>query len=132
MGPLSLDGERSVNRPDVKAELARLKDFQRATVEYCFRRLYLDESKTNRILIADEVGLGKTLVARGIVAKAIDLLWESSRRIDIVYVCSNADIARQNVNRLNLLHEDREIETTRITMLPVRLSDLDRRKVNFV
>ena len=66
------------------------------------------------------------------MAKAIDLLWESSRRIDIVYVCSNADIARQNVNRLNLLHEDREIETTRITMLPVRLSDLDRRKVNFV
>ena len=47
--------------------LAGLKDFQRTTVDYVFKRLYGDVS-TSRFLIADEVGLGKTLVARGIIA----------------------------------------------------------------
>lgn len=43
--------------------LAGLKDFQRKTVEYVFKRLYGNDP-TSRFLIADEVGLGKTLVAR--------------------------------------------------------------------
>ena len=41
--------------------LAGLKDFQRTTVEYVFQRLYGSDS-TSRFLVADEVGLGKTLV----------------------------------------------------------------------
>jgi hypothetical protein len=56
---------------NVDAILAQLKDFQRASVEYVFRRLYLDEKPARRFLVADEVGLGKTLVARGVIAKAI-------------------------------------------------------------
>ena len=43
------------------ATLRRLKDFQRRTVDYVFQRLYLDSNPTNRFLVADEVGLGKTL-----------------------------------------------------------------------
>ena len=39
--------------------LAGLKDFQRKTVDYVFKRLYGDDP-TSRFLIADEVGLGKT------------------------------------------------------------------------
>ena len=48
--------------------------------------------------MADEVNLGKTLVARGVITKALDHLWEepgSVEQIDIVYICSNAQIARQ-------------------------------------
>ena len=41
--------------------LARLKDFQRRSVDYVFRRFYLDQDTTNRFLVADEVGLGKTI-----------------------------------------------------------------------
>ena len=43
-----------------------LKDFQRATVERCCE---LFANGQNRILVADEVGLGKTLVAKGVIAK---------------------------------------------------------------
>lgn len=52
---------------DAAAVLDRLKGFQRDTVEYAFQRLFLDEDSSHRFLVADEVGLGKTLVARGVV-----------------------------------------------------------------
>src|SRR5262245_53574620 len=93
-------------KPDTAAVLAGLKDFQRDTVDHVFRRLYLDPTPTHRFLVADEVGLGKTLVARGLIARTIDHLWESVPRIDIVYICSNADIARQNIRRLNITGQD--------------------------
>jgi len=64
-----------LERPQVEKVLSGLKDFQRDTVEYVFRRLYLDDDQTSRFLIADEVGLGKTLIARGLIAKAVDHLW---------------------------------------------------------
>ena len=63
-------------QPDTQAILDGLKDFQRDTVDYVFRRLYLDDACVRRFLVADEVGLGKTLVARGVIAKAIDHLWD--------------------------------------------------------
>ena len=80
---------------DLKAEMALLKDFQRRTVKHAFRRLYRSQYSSRRFLVADEVGLGKTLVARGIIAKAIDHLEKEGvvDRIDIVYVCSNARLA---------------------------------------
>lgn len=115
-----------------------LKDFQRDTVDYAFRRLYLDEDSTSRFLVADEVGLGKTLVARGLIARAIEHLQDRVERIDIVYVCSNGDIARQNIARLNVTGQDDFAFPPRITLLPTRLHELNapdragRVKVNFV
>jgi hypothetical protein len=46
----------------------------------------------DRFLVADEVGLGKTLVAKGVIACAIEKLQRTpgSSRIDVVYICSNA------------------------------------------
>lgn len=76
-------------RPNVARALEGLKGFQRTTVEYAFDRLYLDKDSSHRFLVADEVGLGKTLVARGVVAKTIDHLWDDIERIDIVYICSD-------------------------------------------
>ena len=72
-----------MTRPDVAAALAPLKGFQRSTVDYAFERLYLANDSSRRFLVADEVGLGKTLVARGVIAKAIDHLWDRVQRIDI-------------------------------------------------
>lgn len=103
--------------PDTKLILAGLKDFQRATVDHVFNRMYLDNPVSRRFLIADEVGLGKTLVARGIVAKAVEHLWPRGNRIDIVYVCSNSDIARQNINRLNIAGRRDFILPPRLTLL---------------
>ncbi len=123
---------RQGSRPDVGKILSGLKDFQRNTVDHVFRRLYTDKDQTRRFLVADEVGLGKTLVARGVIAKAIDHLWDRVERIDVVYICSNADIARQNINRLNVTDADDFALASRITLLPTQISDLKHNRLNFV
>ncbi len=118
----------STPRPDTAAILGQLKDFQQDTVDYVFRRMYLDEDCSRRFLVADEVGLGKTLIARGVIAKAIDHLWARTRRIDVVYVCSNADIARQNINRLNITGKKDFELASRITLLPITMQKLAQQK----
>ena len=119
-------------RPDFAHVLSRLKDFQRTTVEHAFHRLYEAKDASHRFLVADEVGLGKTVIASGVVARAIDHLWDHVDRIDIIYVCSNIDIARQNVNKLNVMGQGGFSSATRLTMLPLELSGLRANKVNFV
>lgn len=120
------------DRPDVGAILAGLKDFQRDTVEHIYNRMYTDKHPTRRFLVADEVGLGKTLVARGLIAKVVDHLWDSVDRIDIVYICSNAEIARQNINRLSVLGQNSFTLPSRITLLPTTLHNLKHNKINFI
>lgn len=111
--------------------LAGLKDFQRKTVDYVFKRLYGDDP-TSRFLIADEVGLGKTLVARGIIAKTLEHLQNEVDRVDVIYICSNAAIATQNVNRLNVSDTDGFSIATRLTYLPRQVRSLRKNKVNFI
>ena len=111
--------------------LAGLKDFQKRTVDYVFKRLYGDDS-TSRFLIADEVGLGKTLVARGIIAKTLEHLQDEVDRVDVIYICSNAAIATQNVNRLNVSDTDGFSIATRLTYLPRQVRSLRKNKVNFI
>ena len=129
-----------MTRPDVDAILEPLTPFQRRTVEHAFRRLFLAEDSTARFLVADEVGLGKTLVARGVIARTIDHLWEDVDRIDVVYICSNGSIARSNLPKLQIGDtEQRSFAlATRLTMLatefasPDGRSGLDDIKLNFV
>lgn len=121
-----------MTKPNTAAVLAGLKDFQRDTVDYIFQRLYLDPNPTRRFLVADEVGLGKTLVARGLIARAIDYLWNKVKRVDIVYICSNVDIARQNIRRLNVTGQNDIAFSSRITLLPIRVKTLTENKINFV
>ncbi len=121
-----------IARPQLDQELAKLKGFQRRTVDYAFDRLFLEPGSSHRFLVADEVGLGKTLVARGVIAKTIDHLWDQVKRIDIVYICSNGSIARQNVRRLSLLPEEDTHQVDRLTLLPGSVQELRRRKINFI
>jgi len=120
------------DRPDIEKVLSRLKDFQQDSVEYVFQRLYLDSDRVSRFLIADEVGLGKTLIARGVIAKAIDHLWDDIDRIDVIYICSNQDIARQNIDRLNITDEREFQHASRATLLPIKIQKLRSNKMNFV
>ena len=53
------------------AALAPLKAFQRRTVAHVCARLLTDPDATRQFLVADEVGLGKTMGARGVIARAI-------------------------------------------------------------
>lgn len=98
--------------------LTGLKDFQRATVDHVIGRFY-GPTPTKRFLVADETGLGKSVVARGVVARTIERLQddEAIDRIDIVYVCSNIDIARQNLKRLDVTNGSATVSTTRLTLL---------------
>lgn len=115
--------------------LAPLKAFQRRTVDYVFDRLYGSDDPVRQFLVADEVGLGKTMVARGVIARMIEHLWDSVGRIDILYICSNQAIAAQNLNRLNVLGRRELALPTRMTLIPLQLRDqagLDANKVNFI
>lgn len=119
--------------PPPEEVLSGLKDFQRATVDHVFSRLY-GEGSSGRYLVADEVGLGKTLVARGVIAKTIERLKPTVPRIDVVYICSNGDIARQNINRLKVGGEAHVALSSRLTLLPREISRLNETKsgVNFI
>lgn len=115
-----------------KAALSKLKDFQRRTVDHAFHRLFLDDSPVRRFLVADEVGLGKTLVARGVIARTVELLQKEDKRIDVIYICSNQDIAVQNVGRLAIRELSAFKRATRLTLLPLQMSELSKNRLNFI
>jgi hypothetical protein len=88
--------------------LRSLKDFQRETVATVYTRLFGQKQKS--MLVADEVGLGKTVVAKGIIARA---LRERRSRGDVTpfkvtYICSNQVIAGENIGKLNVF-PDRDL-----------------------
>ena len=93
--------DRSIDRA-----LDDLKDFQRETVEYVYGRLF--KNHRNKMLVADEVGLGKTIVARGLIAKAFKRHTKalSNREFHVIYICSNQALAAQNLKKLNLFKDE--------------------------
>ena len=109
------------------AVMAGLRDFQRATVEHVIERFY-GPNPTPRFLVADETGLGKSLVARGVIAKALERLQDddSVDRLDVVYVCSNQDIATQNVSRLKVTSRESMTLSSRLTLLAKHTSELEK------
>lgn len=112
--------------------LQQLKKFQRASVDHAFSKLYVDAHATRRFLVADEVGLGKTLVAKGIIARTIEHLQNDVRRLDVIYICSNGDIAAQNVARLNVFNQNAFARATRLTLLPLQVHELEQHELNFI
>src|SRR5690242_2162119 len=81
--------------------LEGLHGFQRDAAEYAYHRLFEAQDSTGRFLIADEVGLGKTIIAKAVLAKALERLKNEVERVDVIYICSNLSIAGQNIARLN-------------------------------
>lgn len=93
----------------INKALESLKDFQRSTVDYVYDSLY--KKGRSRFLIADEVGLGKTIVAKGIVAMAYQKFLKTKKRtgkkeFHVVYICSNQSLAAQNIQKLNFMESD--------------------------
>src|SRR5215470_6695535 len=75
-----------------------LAEFQRAAVDTICDRL-LGRRGSRRFLLADEVGLGKTIVARGVLEELMRR--RRQRDLVVVYLCSNAEIADQNRQKLD-------------------------------
>lgn len=108
----------SASAVHVDAVLAELTSFQQDTVAHVIDRFHGDDPG-RRFLVADQTGLGKTKVARGVIARTIELLDADPAidRIDIVYVCSNADLARQNLADLNVTGQSGLESSERLSLL---------------
>lgn len=119
-------------KPNKEKALNTLRPFQQKTVEHVVARLF-DEKGSKRFLVADEVGLGKTLVARGVIAEFIDKIWDKTGRIDILYMCSNTALANENISKLRIGGDQfgKQIPATRFTLLPERLHEFHP-KLNFI
>lgn len=105
---------------DSRPHTAGLKDFQLHAVEHVIDRFYGSGEATGsgRFLIADETGLGKSVIARGVVARTVEELAARGRRsVTVLYICSNLDLARQNLRRLNITPNTATPTSTRLSML---------------
>lgn len=89
--------------------------FQDRTIDYVIRRFWDDPQPAQRFLVADEVGLGKTVVAREVLAEA--LRRRPGESVDIVYLCSSQPVASQNLKRLRVRGHGGTRKATRLTML---------------
>lgn len=102
--------------------LASLKDFQKATVDHLFD-LFTKQNR-RRLLVADEVGLGKTIVAKGLIAKLIEK-HNSITPYRVIYICSNQVLARSNVKKLQIYkNSNAEEGIDRITLLGRESSEI--------
>ncbi len=104
-----------------KKVISGLKDFQCATVD---RIDYLFRHGKNRVLVSDEVGLGKTLVAKGVIAKFTKLRKEEGDNlVKVAYVCSNAAIADQNINKLAITNnlQKESVGASRLSMQHINI-----------
>lgn len=86
----------------VARSLEQLKDFQRATVDVCYDWLFKEGRP--RMLVADEVGLGKTIVAKGVIARRLKAKLDGGDEspLRVTYICSNQIIGWENVKKLDL------------------------------
>ena len=86
--------------------LDELTDFQRATVDTVMDRL--QQRTAARLLVADEVGLGKTVVARGVITRMMLDRLKANMKVPlrVVYVCSNQALAQENVRKLAAFKRD--------------------------
>lgn len=82
--------------------LLGLKDFQESTVRAVYGQLF--DNGQRCMLVADEVGLGKTIVAKGIIARKLKERMDEGKRkpLRVTYICSNQVIAHENIRKLNL------------------------------
>lgn len=106
------------------------KPFQKATIE---RVDYLFQNGKRRVLVADEVGLGKTVVARGVLARMASRWKEEGKGIfKVAYICANQNIVSQNLISLMKGFEEftnGDSSGTRLSMLPL-VAELQERELS--
>lgn len=89
--------------------------FQARTAAYIVKRFWEDAHPARRFLVADEVGLGKTVVAREVITEALGR--RKGKAMDIVYLCSSQPVASQNLKRLKVHGHGGAASATRLTLL---------------
>lgn len=99
--------------------MTTLKPFQSATVQAALAT-FRKRRRVRRFLVADEVGLGKTVVAQHVILNLIEGL---KRPLVVFYMCSNLAIARQNRRKLLEIlppdeRPDADCPIDRLSLLP--------------
>ena len=96
-----------------------LTDFQQRTADRIFE---IFRSGQRRVLLADEVGLGKTIVAREVVKRVSK--WHETELHDdhfkVVYICSNISIASQNAQKLGI-EDQMNVSESRLSMQHLKI-----------
>ena len=106
--------------------MSNAKDFQIETAE---RIITIFSSGQKRVLLSDEVGLGKTIMARTVIEKAKMLPGVGDDGIyRVVYVCSNQNIIKQNTKNLGISEEDiMQLRDSRLSMQHLVLEERTRK-----
>ena len=97
----------------------KLKPFQQATAQRVIDA-FGEPNGSGRFLVADEVGLGKTLVAQSVIQR---LRNQKGQHLEVFYVCSSLSIIHQNRKALvdflaPSLRKHAQVSVDRLTLLP--------------
>lgn len=95
-----------MNKSELHGWMKELRKFQRDTVYHTIRQIM----KNQRFLVADEVGLGKTKIARGVIGF---FLSHFKQPIRVVYLCANQQLARQNIQSFRFFEGKNDKESCR-------------------
>ena len=102
-----------------------LKDFQKAASRRIVE-LFCREGQ-HRVLLADEVGLGKTIIASDVIQTMAQRhrAQGNSTCFKVVYICSNINIAAQNCRKLGIPEEDcLQVSESRLSMQHLRMHQM--------
>ena len=100
----------------------KIKNFQEATAERIFELFSKKHQK--RVMLSDEVGLGKTIVA----SRVVELVREWHKELGdtsyrVVYICSNLAISRSNTTKLGIKEKDQiDFRNSRLSMAHLEIS----------
>jgi len=100
--------------------MMKLTDFQQAAVDYIVHRLTFKDCR--RFLCADEVGLGKTIIAKGVIDA---LLLKGNGSLKVFYICSSQYLALRNLVKLHPAQQ--QVSISRLTEV-IKRQDLTVKK----
>lgn len=94
------------------------------------RHLWRGEVRSHgqkRVLLADEVGLGKTIIAKEVIERLAK--WHKEKLNDdhfkVLYICSNINIARQNAKKLGI-KDTLDVSESRLSMQHLKIYESKR------
>lgn len=111
---ISDESARHIAAAEMAEKNIGLAEYQKASVEFIFRQF--KDHKHKKVLLADEVGLGKTIIAKGIVARLAGQHWkdikehqQTPRPFRVAYLCPNQNVANQNNPKFRNMFPDRQM-----------------------